>query len=82
MIDEGSSCGIYFVITSTEYTIVKETLYYSDNLLSKIPERIIFALSDSDADNLIDGVSVAQMKDNTVYFGMPKRISFLERNSE
>lgn len=68
MIDEGSSCGIYFVITSTEYTIVKETLYYSDNLLSKIPERIIFALSDSDADNLIDGVSVAQMKDNTVYF--------------
>jgi hypothetical protein len=43
-------------------------MYYSDNVLAKIPERIIFALSDSDADNLIDGVSVAQMKDNTVYF--------------
>lgn len=68
MIDEGASCGVYFVIASMEYTVVKETMHYSDNLLSKIPERIIFALSDSDADNLIDGISVSQLKDNTVYF--------------
>ncbi|MBQ6980319.1 MAG: hypothetical protein IJQ07_06710 [Clostridia bacterium] len=68
MIDEGSSCGIYFIFSSTEYTVVKESMYYSENILSKIPERIIFSLSDNDADNLIDGVSVSQMKDNTVYF--------------
>ena len=68
MIDDGSSCGIFFVISCLEYPVVKETMYYSDNILSKFPERIIFALSDSDADNLVDGVSVSQMKDNTVYF--------------
>lgn len=68
MIDDGSSCGVYFIISCTEYPVVKETMYYSDNILSKIPERIIFALNNSDADNLIDGVSVAQLKDNTVCF--------------
>ena len=39
-----------------------------DNILAKVPERIIFALNDTDADNLIDGVSVSQLKDNTVCF--------------
>ncbi len=68
MIDDGSSCGVYFIISCLEYPVVKETMYYSDNILAKVPERIIFALNDTDADNLIDGVSVSQMKDNTVYF--------------
>ena len=31
-------------------------------------EPIIFALSNSDADNLIDGVSVACLRNNTVYY--------------
>lgn len=68
MIDDGSSCGVYFIFSCTEYPVVKETLYYSDNILAKIPERIIFSLNDADADNLIDGISVSQMRDNTVYF--------------
>ena len=68
MIEDGSTCGISFVISCLEYPVVRETMYYADNVLSKFPERIIFALNDGDADNLIDGVSVAQMKDNTVYF--------------
>ena len=68
MIDDGSSCGVYFIISCLEYPVVKETMYYSDNILAKVPERIIFALNDTDADNLVDGVSVSQMKDNTVYF--------------
>lgn len=68
MIDDGSSFGVYFVFGCLEYPVVKETMYYSDNILAKIPERIVFALNDTDADNLIDGVSVSQMKDNTVYF--------------
>ncbi|MBQ7642926.1 MAG: hypothetical protein IJS67_03390 [Clostridia bacterium] len=68
MIDDGSSCGVYFIFSCLEYPVVKDTMYYSDNILAKIPERIIFALSDTDSDNLIDGVSVSQMKDNTVYF--------------
>ncbi len=68
MIDDGSSCGVYFIISCLEYPVVKETMYYSDNILAKVPERIIFALNDTDADNLIDGVSVSQLKDNTVCF--------------
>ena len=68
MIDDGSACGIYFIFECTEYAVVRECMYYADNILSKIPERIIFSLSDNDADTLIDGVSVSQMKDNTVYF--------------
>ena len=68
MIDDGSSCGVYFIFSCLEYPVVKETMYYSDNILSKIPERIIFALNDTDADNLVDGVSVSRMKDNTVCF--------------
>lgn len=68
MIDDGSSCGVYFIIGCLEYPVVRETMYYADNILSKFPERIIFALNDTDADNLVDGVSVSQMKDNTVCF--------------
>lgn len=68
LVEDGSSRGIYFIFTCTEYTVVKECMYYAENLLAKIPERIIFALNDSDADNLIDGVSVSKLNDNTVYF--------------
>ena len=34
----------------------------------KFPERIIFSLGSNDADNLIENVSVAGLRDNTVYF--------------
>ncbi|MCL2295354.1 MAG: FtsK/SpoIIIE domain-containing protein [Spirochaetes bacterium] len=68
LIDDGSNYGIYFITSSLEYQSVKENMYYGENILSKFPARIIFALSNSDADNLIDGVAVAGLKDNTVYY--------------
>ena len=43
-------------------------MHYGENALSKFPERIIFSLSDTDADNLVENVSVARLRDNTVYF--------------
>jgi hypothetical protein len=43
-------------------------MYYGENILSKFPERIVFALSNNDADNLIDGVSVSGLRDNTVFY--------------
>jgi hypothetical protein len=68
LIDDGSNYGIYFIVSSLEYQSVKENMYYGENVLAKFPERIIFALNNNDADNLIDGVSVSGLRDNTVYY--------------
>jgi len=68
LIDDGSNYGIFFIVSSLEYQSVKENMYYGENILAKFPERIIFALSNNDADNLIDGVSVSGLRDNTVYY--------------
>jgi hypothetical protein len=68
LIDSGSNYGIFFIVSSLEYQSVKENMYYGENVLSKFPERIIFALSNNDSDNLIDGVSVSSLRDNTVYY--------------
>ena len=66
LIDDGSNYGIFFVVSSLEYQSVKENMYYGENILSKFPERIIFALSNNDADNLIDGVSVSGIPFSTL----------------
>ncbi len=68
LIDDGSSFGIHFLVTSLEYSTVRETMYYGENVLTKFPERIIFSLSQNDANNLIDNISVDSLRDNTVYF--------------
>lgn len=68
LVDDGSGFGISFVVSSAEYQVVKETMHYGSQILPKFPERIIFSLNDNDADNLIDNVSVSNLRDNTVYF--------------
>lgn len=68
LVEDGSGFGIHFVVTSLEYQIVRECMYYGENLLSKFPERIIFSLGANDADNLIENVSVTGLRENTVYF--------------
>ncbi len=68
LIDDGSGFGIHFVVTSLDYQTVRECMYYGENILAKFPERIIFSLGSNDADNLIENVSVAGLRDNTVYF--------------
>jgi len=68
MVEESSGLGIYFVVTSLEYQTVRETMYYGENVLSRFPERVIFSLGANDADNLIENVSVAGLRDNTVYY--------------
>lgn len=69
LIEIGSAYGIHFVISSLEYQTVKETMYsYGENTIEKFPERIIFSLSEGDAERLLEGVSVSGLKDNTVYF--------------
>ena len=68
LIDDGTNYGIFFIVSSLEFQSVKESMYYGENVLTKFPERVIFALSGNDADNLIDGVSVSSLRDNTVYY--------------
>ena len=68
MMEDGSGFGIHFVVSSLEYQTVRDTMYYGSNLLSRFPERVIFALNPTDAGNLIENVSVAGLRDNTVYF--------------
>jgi Cdc6-like AAA superfamily ATPase len=68
LIDDGSSYGVFFVVSSLEYQSVKENMYYGENVLSKFSERIVFALGNNEADNLIDGVSVSSLRDNTVFY--------------
>jgi len=68
LIDDGSNYGIFFIVSSLEFQSVKENMYYGENILAKFPARIIFALSNNDADSLIDGASVSSLSDNTVYY--------------
>ena len=68
LIENGSGFGINFVVTSLEYQTVREYMYYGENVLSKFPERIVFALSENDADSLIDNVSINGLPSNIVYF--------------
>ena len=68
LIDDGSAYGIHFIVSSIEYQTVKECMYFGEGTLNKFPERYVFALSDNDADSLIDGVSVQSLRDNIVYY--------------
>ncbi len=68
LIDDGSAFGIHFVVASTDYNTVKETMRFGENILSRFPERIVFSLSDNDAVNLVEGVSVSGLASNLVYY--------------
>ncbi len=68
LISDGSAFGIHFILSSMEYQIVKECMFYGENTLTKFPERVIFSLGAADADSLIEGVSVSGLRDNTVYY--------------
>ncbi|MCD8361683.1 MAG: cell division protein FtsK [Lachnospiraceae bacterium] len=68
LMSNGSAMGIHFVVSSLEYQTVRETMYYGENILSKFPERVIFSLATSDADSLVENISVAGLRENTVIY--------------
>lgn len=68
MIEEGSRYGVYFIVTSNDYQVVKDSMIYGENIINKFPLRMVFALSDNEADYLISGVTVSNLKDNIAYF--------------
>ena len=51
LIADGAAYGIHFIICSSDYQTVKESMHFGMNILNKFRERIVFALSDSDAFN-------------------------------
>ena len=68
LIDGGSANGVHVVVSSLDYQSVGECMRYGERVLAKFPERIMFSISENDAYNLIEGVSVSSLRDNTVYF--------------
>lgn len=68
IIDDGSAYGIHLIVASMEYQCIKDCMYFGENILAKFPERYIFSLNDGDAESLIESVSVASLRDNTVYY--------------
>ena len=78
LIELGYAYGMYFVITCNEYQTVKDVLHYGSGLLSKLTNRIVFAISDKDSDDLIDGVHVSNMNNITAVFtdGIKRTLQF------
>lgn len=67
LIDDGSAYGIYFILTCSDYQDISENMYH-ENVLSKFPEKFVFALNDVDAGRLIEEIKVTSLRDNTVYY--------------
>lgn len=76
LINEGNGFGIHFIVTAMDWQTVRETMYYGENILSKFPQRMIFSMGGSDADNLIENVDVSALRDNTVYYSDGVRNTF------
>lgn len=69
LIESGSMYGISFVISSLEYQTVKDTMgSYGENTLKHFPERVVFSLSQGDAEFLLDDISISGLQNQTVYF--------------
>lgn len=72
LLDRGSAYGIYFAVSALDYQTIRETMImggnYDKEILKKFPNRIIYALNDTDAQALIPDASLGKMTDNTVYY--------------
>ena len=56
-------------MSALEYQTVKDSMCsYGYNVIKNFPERIVFSLSQGDAQFLLDEPSISGLRDNTVYF--------------
>lgn len=78
LIELGYSYGFYFIITCNDYQTIRDVLHYGAGVLNKFTNRIIFALSDRDSDELIEGIQVSQMNNVTAVFtdGIKRTLQF------
>lgn len=68
MIENGSTYGVYLVVTSLDYQSIDSSMRYGVQTLSKFPERIVFSLGDNDAYRLVEGVSTVNLRNNMVLY--------------
>ena len=78
LVELGYAYGIYFVIACNEYQTVREVLHYGASLMNKLTNRIVFAISDKDSDELIDGIQVSGMNSVTAVYtdGIKRTMQF------
>lgn len=78
LVELGYAYGIYFVIACNEYQTVREVLHYGASLLNKLTNRIVFAISDKDSDELIEGVQLSGMNSVTAVYtdGIKRTMQF------
>ena len=78
LIESGYAYGIYFIIACNEYQTVKDVLHYGAGILSKLNNRIVFAISDKDSDDLIEGIQVSGINSITAVYsdGIKKVMQF------
>ena len=65
LIEFGYMYGICIVLTASDFTAIKEYMY---EVIPKFSERIIFGLSDMDADRLIIDAKVQGLPDNILLY--------------
>lgn len=65
LIESGYTCGINVVMSCPDFISIKEIIY---EVIPKFQNRIIYALSDKDADRIISEAKVEKLKSNIALF--------------
>ena len=65
LLEQGYTYGINFVMSSPDYISIKEHMY---DVVPKFSNRIVFAISNSDADRIISEAKPEQIKNNIVIY--------------
>ncbi|MDO4343802.1 MAG: FtsK/SpoIIIE domain-containing protein [Eubacteriales bacterium] len=69
MLESGTRYGIHFLVSSLEYSCIKETMFtYGQNLIARFPKRIIFEMNPRDAEMLAEDAAIAELGRNTVWY--------------
>jgi hypothetical protein len=65
LIEFGYMFGVNIVLTASDLTSIKEYMY---DVIPKFSERIIFELSDTDADRIISEAKIQDLPDNILLY--------------
>lgn len=78
LIELGYSYGFYFVIACNEYQTIRDVLHYGAGIFNKLSNRIVFAISDKDCDDLVEGVQLSGMNNISAIFtdGIKRTMQF------
>ncbi len=77
LILNGTRMGIHFIFSAEDYALLQSCM--DRELLGRLSERFLFALSERDTMNLTEDFSVAALRENTVYYtdGVKKSLQII-----